>query len=77
MTHPDFFYVRFHGRNTAGWRSGNMQKQFDYDYSDTELQEWIDLRISPMAELARTGLVFFNNHVRAQALKNAQALIRC
>ncbi|MEZ4602722.1 MAG: DUF72 domain-containing protein [Desulfobacterales bacterium] len=58
VTHPDFFYVRFHGRNTAGWRSGNMQKQFDYDYSDTELQEWIDLRISPMAERARTGLVF-------------------
>ena len=76
VTHPDFFYVRFHGRNTAGWRSGNMQKQFDYDYSDTELQEWIDLRISPMAERARTGLVFFNNHVRAQAPKNAQALIR-
>lgn len=76
VTNPDFFYIRFHGRNAAGWRSGNMQKQFDYDYSEAELKEWIDLRISPMATRARTGFIFFNNHVRAQAPRNAQTLIR-
>lgn len=76
VTSPDFFYVRFHGRNAAGVRTGNMQKQFDYDYSDAELKEWIDLRIIHMARQAKTGLVFFNNHVRAQAPRNAQALIR-
>ena len=76
VTNPDFFYIRFHGRNAAGWRSGHMQKQFDYDYSDVELQEWIDLRISPMADRARTGIIFFNNHVRAQAPRNAQTMIR-
>jgi uncharacterized protein YecE (DUF72 family) len=76
VTNPDFFYIRFHGRNASGWRSGNMQKQFDYDYSDAELKEWIDLRIVPMATKARTGIVFFNNHVRAQAPRNAQAMIR-
>ena len=42
VTNPDLFYVRFHGRNARGWRSGNMQKQFDYDYTDEELREWAD-----------------------------------
>ena len=76
VTNPDFFYIRFHGRNASGWRSGNMQKQFDYDYSDAELKEWMDLRINPMARKAKTGIIFFNNHVRAQAPRNAQAMIR-
>ncbi len=31
VTNPELFYVRFHGRNIAGWHSGNMQKQFDLD----------------------------------------------
>ncbi|MFZ2631873.1 MAG: DUF72 domain-containing protein [Desulfosalsimonadaceae bacterium] len=76
VTNPDFFYVRFHGRNAAGWRSGHMQKQFDYNYSENELKEWIDLRIDPMAERAGTGIIFFNNHVRAQAPRNAESMIR-
>ena len=75
ITNPDFFYVRFHGRNARGWRSGNMQKQFNYDYRDTELVEWIDTRIEPMARRTRRGLVFFNNHVRAQAPRNAEQLM--
>jgi uncharacterized protein YecE (DUF72 family) len=29
VTNPDLFYVRLHGRNVQGWRSGNMQKKFD------------------------------------------------
>ena len=33
VTNPELFYVRFHGRNCAGWRSGNMQRQFAYDYN--------------------------------------------
>jgi uncharacterized protein YecE (DUF72 family) len=76
VTNPDFFYVRFHGRNGAGWRTGHMQKQFDHDYTEAELQEWISPRIAPMARRAETGLLFFNNHVRAQAPRNAQMLIR-
>ena len=76
VTHPELFYVRFHGRNASGWRSGNMQKQFDYDYTDTELQDWIRGPIRAMARRARTGAIFFNNHVRAQAPRNAQQLER-
>lgn len=75
VTNPAFFYIRFHGRNAAGWRSGNMQKQFDYDYSDAELDEWITRFIGPMARKAERGGIFFNNHVRGQAPKNALRLI--
>jgi uncharacterized protein YecE (DUF72 family) len=75
VTNPEFFYVRFHGRNTRGWRSGNMQKQFDYDYSDAELQKWTSETIEKMAKQARHGLLFFNNHVRAQAPQNAKRLM--
>ena len=76
VTNPDLFYVRLHGRNARGWRSGNMQKQFDYDYRDDELREWADGRIPRMAARAARGVVFFNNHVRAQAPRNAAQLAR-
>jgi uncharacterized protein YecE (DUF72 family) len=76
VTNADLFYVRFHGRNAGGWRSGNMQKQFDYDYNEAELQAWITTHIVPMMRRARRGLVFFNNHVRAQAPSNARRMIR-
>ena len=75
VTNPDFFYIRFHGRNDRGWRSGNMQKQFDYDYNEGELREWTDGTIEKMAKQARNGFIFFNNHVRAQAPRNAKKLI--
>jgi uncharacterized protein YecE (DUF72 family) len=66
--------VRFHGRNAPGWRSGNMQKQFNYDYSYEELQPWSEQIIPKMAGKAKSGLVFFNNHVRGQAPRNARLL---
>ena len=75
VTNPDLFYVRFHGRNAKGWGSGNMQQQFDYLYSDAELQEWADIIGKNMMPLARAGGLFFNNHVRGQAPKNALRLI--
>jgi uncharacterized protein YecE (DUF72 family) len=75
VTNPDLFYIRFHGRNTRGWRSGNMQKQFDYLYSPAELHTWSGQMIPKMASQAHTGIIFFNNHVRAQAPRNAQMLI--
>ena len=75
VTTPDLFYLRFHGRNAAGWRSGSMQKQFDYDYSETELGPWSRKRIPAMARQAATGIIFFNNHVRGQAPRNARMLM--
>ncbi|MEW5734538.1 MAG: DUF72 domain-containing protein [Thermodesulfobacteriota bacterium] len=75
VTNPDFFYLRFHGRNTAGWRSGNMQKQFDYDYAEAELAPFAETIIPQMLSHAEKGFVFFNNHVRAQAPRNAATLL--
>jgi uncharacterized protein YecE (DUF72 family) len=75
VTNPGLFYIRFHGRNAKGWRSGNMQKQFDYDYGDDELRQWADTCIAKMVRHASSGVIFFNNHVRAQAPRNAVRLI--
>ncbi|MDJ0829617.1 MAG: DUF72 domain-containing protein [Desulfobacterales bacterium] len=74
VTNPDLFYVRFHGRNAKGWRSGNMHQQFDYHYADDELHEWVEKRIEPMSRHAHRGVLFFNNHVRGQAPANAQRM---
>ena len=75
VTSSDFFYLRFHGRNAKGGRSGNMQQQFDYDYSDEELRQWTHTKLPNMCARAKKGFIFFNNHVRAQAPKNAEQLI--
>lgn len=74
VTNPKLFYIRFHGRNASGWRSSNIQKKFDYSYSDQELQAWHDNHLKKMTQHASNGIIFFNNHVRAQATHNARKL---
>jgi uncharacterized protein YecE (DUF72 family) len=74
VTNPALFFVRFHGRNKQGWQSGNMQKKFDYSYSKDELQEWNQSYLSRLRCQAERGVVFFNNHVRAQAPCNAKLM---
>jgi uncharacterized protein YecE (DUF72 family) len=76
VTNPDLFYVRFHGRNTPGWQSSRMSHQFDYDYSDDELASWISKRLRRLLASAQTGALFFNNHVRGQAPRNARRLLQ-
>lgn len=75
VTNPELFYVRFHGRNTAGWQSGHMSNQFDYDYSDDELASWANHHLRRLLASAPTGALFFNNHVRGQAPRNARRLL--
>ena len=75
VTNPALFYVRFHGRNAGGWRSGNMQVQFDYNYTDDELNGWAEDNIEPMTDRTCRGVLFFNNHVRAQAPENARRMV--
>lgn len=75
VTNPDLFYIRFHGRNAGGWRSGNMQKQFDYNYNDWELKEWAAVIKNNMMPEAAAGGIYFNNHVRGQAPQNALRLL--
>jgi len=69
LTSPDLFYARFHGRNLEGWRSSNMQKKFNYDYRDEELDAWCAAHL-PALSCAAGGIIMFNNHVRAQAPRN-------
>jgi uncharacterized protein YecE (DUF72 family) len=49
-----------------------MATQFDYDYSDNEMGAWIDERLRPLVDATKTGVLFFNNHVRGQAPRNAR-----
>ncbi len=74
ITNPDLFYGRFHGRNREAWRSGNMQKKFNYDYSAEELRAWCLRYLPVMAAGANRGILLFNNHVRAQAPRNGAKL---
>lgn len=71
VTNPSLFFVRFHGRNVQGWQSGNIQKKFDYSYCKEELQEWNEKYMQTLCSHAEKGIVFFNNHVCAQAPDNA------
>lgn len=74
LTNPALFFVRFHGRNLQGWQAGNMQQKFDYSYSREELEQWNESHLSGLRSRAEKGIVFFNNHVRAQAPENANLL---
>lgn len=76
VTSPDLFYVRFHGRNAKGWGKGSKQAQFDYDYTEEELRQWGEEKIVGMSQKASSGVIVFNNHVRAQAPRNAAVLAR-
>ncbi len=76
VTNPDLFYVRFHGRNARGWRSGNMQQQFDYDYTDDRAAAVGRGPDCPHGGPGpQRGVIFFNNHVRGQAVGNALRLV--
>ena len=76
VTHPELGYVRFHGRNGRGWYSGSKEQQFDYDYTDDELRRWVEGKLESMVRQTRRTIIFFNNHVAAQAPRNAQTLMR-
>ncbi len=69
-------YLRFHGRNAARWYDHREAwERYDYRYSTTELEAWVD----PVKELAAGAddlYVFFNNHYEAQAVSNARELGR-
>ena len=76
VTHPELGYVRFHGRNGRGWYSGSKEQQFDYDYSDDELRGWVEGKLESMVRQTRRTIIFFNNHVAAQAPRNALSLMQ-
>jgi uncharacterized protein YecE (DUF72 family) len=68
-----FAYIRLHGRNGEAWHGSDEVARYDYFYRDSELEAWAD-RIKRIAVQADRILIYFNNHARGQAVKNAQTL---
>jgi hypothetical protein len=69
-----FSFIRLHGRNGEAWNGSDEVAQYDYLYHDNELEAWVD-RIKRIAVQVDRILVYFNNHARGQAVKNAQTLV--
>lgn len=68
-------YVRFHGRNTAAWWTGDAGSRYEYLYSCEELAGWIP-RLGSLGDQAGKIRVYFNNHRRGNAAANACDLAR-
>ena len=66
-------YVRMHGRNAKNWWTGTNVTRYDYLYSPEELAPWAD-RVAEIEEQVESTYVFFNNHARGSAARNAEAL---
>lgn len=67
-------YVRFHGRNSAAWWSGDNTARYDYLYTERELAQWTD-RVAEMEHRAEKTFAFFNNHARGNAARNAEMFV--
>jgi len=68
-----FAYFRLHGRNNEKWWGSDSRSRYDYLYNGKEL-EGIAERIKRFVVKAGKVLVYFNNHARGQAVKNAKSL---
>lgn len=72
-------YVRFHGRNSDIWYGRTDEddlriNRYDYLYSRGQLEEWVP-RIRAIEEMSDITRIYFNNHGRAKAAKNAIELM--
>jgi len=68
-------YVRFHGRNYDIWFKEEREddyriNRYDYLYSIDQLQAWKS-RLQEMTANSERARIYFNNHGRAKAVKNA------
>ena len=68
-------YFRLHGRNEKAWWNSDSRTRYDYLYNDSEL-EGVAQRIKRIIVKADKVLVYFNNHARGQAVKNAATLTK-
>ncbi len=72
---PKLGYIRFHGKNKDTWWSGDNRERYDYQYTEEELKNWIN-PIQNISQKSSLLLIFFNNHHRGNAPKNALMLKR-
>ena len=73
VTTGTFGYLRFHGRNKEEWWTGDNASRYNYLYSPAEMGEWAD-RIRTIMQRVPMLLLFFNNHWRGNAAKNAREM---
>lgn len=66
-------YFRLHGRNKETWWGSDSPARYDYMYTDTELEATAE-RIRQIIVKAERLIIYFNNHVRGQAVRNAETL---
>ena len=75
-------YIRLHGRNADAWyatdissgtSSVNGSSRYTYDYSDSELAEFVPV-IKSAVITGKKPVVFFNNHPNGSGAKNAKKL---
>jgi uncharacterized protein YecE (DUF72 family) len=67
VTNSAVAYLRLHGRNAKGYLTGKtVAARFDYDYSDTEIED-IAGRSEELARQAKEVHVVFNNNARDYA----------
>lgn len=70
LTTGDTLYVRLHGRNRAGWLSGQREQRTRYRYSDDELTEIA----TACAGQAENVCYIFNNNADHDAARDALRL---
>ena len=78
-------YIRLHGRNADAWysneisqkaansNSSNGSSRYTYDYSDSELAEFVPV-IQSAEITGKKPVVFFNNHPNGSGARNAGKL---
>jgi uncharacterized protein YecE (DUF72 family) len=71
----DHAYFRFHGRNRDIWFSGEKEDdgridRYDYLYSESQLKPWAT-KVKLISSDVNMVRVFFNNHGRSKAVRNA------
>lgn len=71
----DLAYFRLHGRNTEMWWIGDSETRYNYLYSPGEILE-LSLKVNTISEQVRHAFVFFNNHWRGYAPRNAVDMLR-
>jgi uncharacterized protein YecE (DUF72 family) len=75
----DHAYIRFHGRNADIWfglekEVDHRLDRYDYLYEEKQLEPWVP-RINEAVVKAANVRIYFNNHARAKAIKNAFQLM--
>ncbi|GBE30250.1 MAG TPA: DUF72 domain-containing protein [Bacteroidetes bacterium] len=63
-------YVRLHGRNIDTWYNPEVGDRYAWDYSRSELEEWVP-RLKALDSRAELSYLFFNNCHMGWAVKNA------